>query len=234
MRYLLHFIYGVIKALLWSGGWYWRIPFIILLLPVIYFQQTGHLIPGIDLGSGKQWLYLSIIMGLFALGLAARIASLETPKITATFEQGKLPCEQISSYKNGTQKRLFSFNIKNISGRELDQCLVKIIDFKSEGGSELGESLPVPVRSEYKMGGGKSGRFILSPGEAKTVPIVSYLEGNPPQPIYVIYQRENLFNEVISSGKYECQIGIYSEGAPIKMQFQFYVENDRLIFRQKN
>jgi hypothetical protein len=232
MQYPILFLLGIIKAVFYTGGWYWRILFLVLVLPVLYWDGFGHLITQTGYQLPDVNLYLLILTGIAASGFAIRIASLETPKVSITFKNGEPPYENISRYKSGQQKRSFSINVRNNSSKELDQCVIKIIGFKHTGGTGIGDAIPIPIRSDYQMRGDKSGRFHLSPGESTTVSIISYLEGDPPQPIYMNYYRESIYNEFSSEGNYQVELGVFGGGSPVSALFQFYVENDQLVFKQ--
>jgi hypothetical protein len=119
MRYSINLAYGVARAILWSGGWYWRAP----LLPALAAPFREEAQAMLDLIGQPlpetQLLYLIAASALAAI-LAIRIAYLETPKAIPT-------SASIQKIRNDFYIRV---DIKNLSLSDLDGMMCQMISIK--------------------------------------------------------------------------------------------------------
>jgi hypothetical protein len=80
MGYRASFFLGFIRALFWSGGWYWRLPLVAALLPAVREDAAPMLAP-VGLDQAPWWYFALFALGSLALVCACRIAYLETPRV---------------------------------------------------------------------------------------------------------------------------------------------------------
>jgi len=232
MRYVNYLFVGFFRAVFWSGGWYWRIPFLAAIFPTPFGKDLRAMLKMFIEAAGcwPDWYFYIAALASAAIVFAGRVAYLETPRVQFIFKENH-PYEILDSEPNGDSRRRFLVCIINRSFKELkDVCLVtvtKLIDRDNIGEYAV---LPIALRTVQQASDKRTGRFNLSSGQKKMIEVASLNESEEDSEITIHYENGNQ-NLLPRDRKYIITLTAHSIGAPAQKSFEFYVVEDKLFFK---
>jgi hypothetical protein len=96
------------------------------------------------------------------VALSSKQVGLSGPDITVDVDK--------EAQRIGDYQQVCAITITNVGAKELDRCLVEITKFS--GVRPKGMPMPLTLRTEEQVRGGGAGRFTLSKGQRKAIPIL--------------------------------------------------------------
>ena len=228
---LIEYLTVLVKVLWQSGGRTWlAFPALISAFPVYerWIRDKATQWFDILLPTVSPWWTLVPFTIWWIVGLIMRQVHIEKTDLTILFEN-RAPFEITEpSGTKGHAVRKFRVGIRNDGSRDLNGCLVKLVELRDQR-KTYRSFLPVSLRTEHQTLQHRSGRFNLSRGEHKILEVVEMNEKNSNSEIILRYESTDYPN-MISRQNYIVTLEAYGGGKPRSERFKLNVDNGFLRF----